>query len=115
MKIICEEAGKNLIAYIDGDIDHHTSDEIKEKIDRAFLRLGAKNIIINFEKVGFMDSSGIGVLIGRYKMLENRGEGGKLVIACINDAVSRLFYISGLTRIIKNAETVDEAVKIIGG
>jgi len=114
MKISCETRGKNLIARIEGDIDHHSSGEIRDTIDKAFERSGAKNIIINFEKVGFMDSSGIGVLIGRYKMLENRAEGGRLISACLSENVSRLFDISGLTKIITRAGTVNDAIALAG-
>ena len=113
MKIICEEKERNLIVTVHGDIDHHSSEEIKTTIDKAFCRANAKNIIINFENVDFMDSSGIGMLIGRYKMLENKGESGRLFSAGMNETLYRLFDISGLHKITVAAKDVDEA--LLGG
>jgi len=115
MKIDCSVRDRCLIVTLDGDIDHHTAGEIKTKIDKSFERSNAKNIIIDFQNVDFMDSSGIGALIGRYKAIENRGENGKLVIAGIKDNLTRLFAVSGLAKICSTAKDVDDAVLKVSG
>jgi len=110
MKIICEEKERNLVVTIHGDIDHHSSEEIKTAVDKSFQRSNAKNIIINFENVDFMDSSGIGMLIGRYKMLENKGEGGKLFSVGMSAVLARLFDISGLHKIMVEIKDVSQVL-----
>ncbi len=99
---------RNLVIQIEGDIDHHSAALIKQKIDKEFSRAQAKNIIFDFSKVTFMDSSGIGMIIGRYKLLE--ASGGTLLIASINPEVSKIFELSGLKKIIKTCESVEQAI-----
>lgn len=90
--------GKDLIVKIDGDIDHHVSSQIKEKVEREFEFSNAENIIFDFSNVNFMDSSGIGMIIGRYKMLQKTG--GKIYIANVKPQLESIIEISGLRKII---------------
>lgn len=90
--------GKDLIVKIDGDIDHHVSSQIKEKVEREFEFSNAENIIFDFSNVNFMDSSGIGMIIGRYKMLQKTG--GKVYIANVKPQLESIIEISGLRKII---------------
>jgi len=62
--------------------------------------------------INFMDSSGIGLIIGRYKNAEKRG--GSLVLAEMNDNILKLFEISGLAKIVKRASTTEDALKEVG-
>ncbi len=101
----------NLIIKINGDIDHHSSEELRDKIDKEFHRLRCKNIIMDFSKVYFMDSSGIGMIIGRYKAIEKLG--GKIAVSGINEELKRIFDISGLYRIIKVYDSLEKAIKSI--
>ena len=50
---------------ISGELDHHTAGDVKDKLDRAILSSGARDIVLDFKNLRFMDSSGIGVLLGR--------------------------------------------------
>lgn len=90
--------GKDLIVKIDGDIDHHVSSQIKEKVEREFEFSNAENIIFDFSNVNFMDSSGIGMIIGRYKMLQKTG--GKIYITNVKPQLESIIEISGLRKII---------------
>lgn len=100
---------KNLIVKIDGDIDHHVSSNIKEKIEREFKILNCRNIIFDLANVNFMDSSGIGMIIGRYKALEKTG--GKVYILNVNPHLESIIEISGLRKIINFARNIDEILK----
>ncbi|MCL2592437.1 MAG: anti-sigma F factor antagonist [Defluviitaleaceae bacterium] len=99
MNINFEYINRNLIVKISGDIDHHTSEEIREKIEREYKRENAKNIVFDFSHVNFMDSSGIGMIIGRYKTTEQAG--GKVFVRAMSENVERIFNISGLHKIIE--------------
>ena len=67
MELRFTKRNQTLIAHISGEIDHHTSGELRLKIDRALEQISGKNIIFCFREVTFMDSSGIGMMIGRYR------------------------------------------------
>ncbi len=64
-----------LIAVMAGELDHHSAEEVRNKIDNEMDVQGLKNLILDFAGVNFMDSSGIGVVIGRYKKLSLKREG----------------------------------------
>lgn len=100
---------KNLIVKITGDIDHHVSSNIKEKIDREFKLSNCANIIFDLANVNFMDSSGIGMIIGRYKILEKSG--GKIYIINVNEQLESIIEISGLKKIISFYNNLDEVLK----
>ncbi|MDR1066298.1 MAG: anti-sigma factor antagonist [Clostridiales bacterium] len=91
--------GRSLIARIEGEIDHHTADEFKTSIEKEYGRINAKNIIFDFTGVTFMDSSGIGMLIGRYKKAVEYG--GSVYAFGVSKEVFRIFEMSGLHKIIK--------------
>ena len=65
-----------------------------------------KNIIFNFRNINFMDSSGIGVIIGRYKKISN--DGGKVMIINANDRIKKIFNLSGMNKIIDVCDTYEE-------
>ncbi|HHW68232.1 MAG: hypothetical protein PWP07_1093 [Epulopiscium sp.] len=98
----------SLIVRISGEIDHHTSEDIREKLDREYQRQNAKNIIFDFSDIQFMDSSGIGVIMGRYKNVKERG--GQVGIFNVQPQIDRIFQLSGLYKIINHYQSLDEAV-----
>ncbi len=108
MEIVSNLKDRNLIVKITGDIDHHSSGEIRDKVEKDFSRENAKNILFDFSNVSFMDSSGIGMIIGRYKHIEQLG--GKVFACCIRDDIKRIFMISGLHKLINMYSSIDEAL-----
>jgi len=104
---------RTLVAVPEGELDHLQAERLRVQIDTAFDRSVCKNILLDMQGVSFMDSSGIGMIIGRYKNTEKRG--GKLALANMSDAVGRLFELSGLAKIILRTKTVDDAITVLGG
>ncbi|GAB6169615.1 anti-sigma F factor antagonist [Clostridium carnis] len=102
---------EKLIISLMGELDHHSAEEVRVKIDDRIDRDNIRKVILNFNGVTFMDSSGIGVVIGRYKKMKNRD--GKICVAEINRTVNKVFEISGMYKIITIYDTVDEAVRCI--
>ncbi len=100
-----------LIVEIDGEIDHHFVDNVKKSIDSQAVQKGYSNIIFDFKNVDFMDSAGIGMIIGRYKFTKKNG--GITSVACLSDNLKRIMMVSGLYRIIKIYNTVEEATKAV--
>ncbi|WP_058485811.1 anti-sigma F factor antagonist [Defluviitalea phaphyphila] len=108
MDIIYSVKRGNLIVKIYGEIDHHTSETIREKLDKEFKKQNVKNIIFDFSEIQFMDSSGIGVIMGRYKNAKERG--GKIGVFNLQPQVERVFKLSGLHKIINQYNSLDEAI-----
>nr|PZN04621.1 MAG: anti-sigma F factor antagonist [Bacillota bacterium] len=87
-----------LIVNLKGELDHHMARMVSEKLDEYLMRQSFKKILFNFKQVNFMDSSGVGMLIGRYKALQKIG--GKVGAINVGKQVARIFEISGLFNII---------------
>lgn len=97
-----------LIVYLNGELDHHTAEEVRIKIDDRLDRDNITKLILDFSNVSFMDSSGIGVVIGRYKRISLKK--GSICITNVKDSVKRVFQLSGMFKIIKLYKNTDEAI-----
>lgn len=104
-----EVNNKSLIVGINSEVDHHSSVILREKIDKEIEQISAKNLIFDFKNVGFMDSSGVGLIIGRYKNIDKSG--GKVGIVNMAPQIKRIFEISGLFKIISEFENLADALK----
>lgn len=113
MIIRFEHKNNNLIIYINGEIDHHISNILRERIEFEMQKTNSDNIIFEFKDVKFMDSSGIGMVIGRYKNIISIG--GRVAISSTNETIEKIFKASGLYKIIEKYENLEDALKAIGG
>ena len=105
--IRCSLEQKNLvIEFLTSELDHHITHEVRDNIDTRLDSKSIKNIIFDFKNIRFMDSSGIGVIIGRYKKISN--EGGKVSVVNVNDRVKKIFNLSGMNKIINIYDTYEE-------
>ena len=98
MKISYQKADKQLFVEITEEIDHHVAEKIRRKVDDEITRYMPRKTIFDFSRVTFMDSAGIGMLIGRYKMMKLIG--GSLEIVNISSTVRRILEMSGINKII---------------
>lgn len=97
------------IVRVSGDIDHLSSSKVKEAVSYGISKYKSNKIIIDLKEVYFMDSSGIGMLIGRYKEMSLLC--GEIVLSGINKSIKKILYLSGLHKIIKNFDSLNEAIK----
>lgn len=111
MYIKFNKINDSLVVTLVGELDHHSAEEVRVKIDDRIDRENIKKMIFDFSEVTFMDSSGIGVVIGRYKKLSMRK--GELSIVSVNNSIKRVFELSGMFKIIKVYENLDEAVRLV--
>jgi stage II sporulation protein AA (anti-sigma F factor antagonist) len=95
-----------------GELDHHTADELREKATTAIEKNDIRHIVLNLEQLSFMDSSGLGVILGRYKQIKQVH--GEMVVCAISPAIQRLFDMSGLFKIIKMEPTEEFALQRLG-
>ena len=98
MKELFEIAGTDLRVKIPSDLDHPVSDQIRKESDRIMESIYIRRMIFDFSETVFMDSSGIGMIIGRYKTMITRG--GCVSASGLRPPVDRLFHLAGLHRII---------------
>ena len=90
---------KFLMFEFDEEIDEYTSGKIRKRTDYEIQRLMPKKVIFDFKNVGFMDSAGIGLILGRYKNINSYG--GNLELINVKDSVKRIFEMSGMKKFIK--------------
>lgn len=101
------EKGALLVAP-DGEIDHHSASRMREEIDRH-LRGDVKHIIFDFSSLTFMDSSGIGMIMGRYKKVQKLG--GRVIISSATPQIKRIIEMAGLHGIMQVTPDVKRALK----
>lgn len=109
MQLSFQLKGNTLIVSVSGELDHHYSEYFKEKIEEKLFEKNVKNLILDFKNLTFMDSSGIGVIIGRYKNVSKLG--GKLVITNVKSNIERIFEISGLNKLVPIYRNIEDALK----
>ena len=113
MDLKFKRKNKTLIILVAGEIDHHSSKELRSKTESALEQMGGRNIIFGFQEVTFMDSAGIGVMIGRYKQVQSLG--GRIAIACPNEKIEEMIQLSGLSRLLPTFVSLDAAIAYAEG
>lgn len=91
--------GRTMFIRLGDDLDHHNAMYIREMADRFMERYPINRIVFDFTGVQFMDSSGIGVIIGRYKQMSYAG--GAVYVYGIGKSVDRIFDMSGLYKLVR--------------
>lgn len=81
-------------AKLSGEIDHHIAPQIRGEIDARCESCRPSRLVLDFSKVGFMDSSGIGLVMGRYRMISLIG--GRLEVVNVPQNLRKIFVLSGL-------------------
>ena len=88
-----------LTIYLPREVDHHKAEEIKREADAVIDRNHIKYVIFDFEMTDFMDSSGIGVIMGRYKTVSLIG--GVVWAVHTNARIKKILTLSGVTKIMQ--------------
>ena len=107
MDIKIVKSKNSVTVFLDGELDQYAAAEIKGKIDVEMENSDKKNLIIDLSKVTLMDSSGIGLIIGRFKQLSPIG--GKVAVSGGNSGVRKVIDLSGVKKIIPYFESASEA------
>ena len=94
MNVTIEVSGNLMIAYLIGEIDHHSVRVIRERIDDTISFKRPQHLILDFKNVSFMDSSGIGLVMGRYRLMQSMR--GTLEIRNVTAQTKKLMELAGL-------------------
>jgi anti-sigma B factor antagonist len=100
-------AGESTVIEVSGEIDVYTAPRLREKII-ALVDAGRYQLIVDMERVEFLDSTGLGVLVGGLKRV--RAHDGGIDLVCTQGRILRIFRITGLSRVFDIYETVGEAL-----
>ena len=111
MDIIFGIKGNILIAELLGEVDHHGAAKARADIDENMEGYGSKDLIFDFSRVTFMDSSGIGIILGRYRKLSQSG--GRVAIVGCSAAVRNILNMAGVFSIIDYMDSVGEAIEYL--
>lgn len=109
MKELFEITGTDLRVKVPGDLDHPVSDQIRKESDRIMESIYIKTMIFDFSETVFMDSSGIGLIMGRYRALGMRK--GCVRAEGASEHIQRLLRLSGIHRYIEIQNSVEEGSK----
>ncbi len=99
MQTRIERIGATLVVKLSGELDHHCCGGVRAAIDREIDRGGIKNLIFDLDGVSFMDSSGIGIIAGRYKKIAELG--GRTLVIRVQPQVDRVLELSGIKKLLE--------------
>ncbi len=94
----CQETAGSLTVYLEGDIDHHSAAAIRSRIDTKLFLTRPAELVLDLAKVSFMDSAGLGLILGRYTKAAELGVGFRLVHP--NPQVQKILDLAGLERLV---------------
>lgn len=97
MNIQINASDELVTVYLTGEIDHHSAGEIREEIDRSLESNRPKQLVMDFKNVGFMDSSGIGLVMGRYKLMQTMD--GDVKIINTPNYIKKVMKLAGLDKL----------------
>ncbi len=97
MNVIIDIEDGSVIARLSGEVDHHNARSIREDIDLAIDRHRPARLVLDFDGVTFMDSSGIGLVIGRYNSIKPLG--GTIIIENTGSQIKKVMRLAGLDRL----------------
>ncbi|MGG1663894.1 anti-sigma F factor antagonist [Brevibacillus sp. NRS-1366] len=112
LRIAMETRQDVLVIRLQGELDHHTAEDLRSRVDEILRTPEIRHIVLSLADLTFMDSSGIGVILGRYKQISARS--GEMYVCSINPTIYRIFEMSGLFKVIKFRENEADALLVLG-
>ncbi len=94
MKATTANCGEDLVVRVLGDVDHHTSVGLREEIDRQLAASAPRRLVLDLSGTEFMDSSGLGLILGRYRKAQEAG--CELVLLRPTSAILRILHLAGV-------------------
>ena len=98
MKVSAKINRDNLYIFLEGEIDKSVAGELRVKLDDYLNSVKVKNVILNMKELTFMDSTGVGLIMGRYKNM--RFMGGTVTAVHVNERIRRILTLSGVYKML---------------
>ena len=97
MAITINVTGEVVTAFLSGELDHHTAKDMREQIDNAVELNMPSMLVLDFKDIGFMDSSGIGLVMGRYKLMKTVQ--GRIRVENLSPGAYKVMVLAGLEKL----------------
>lgn len=101
-----------LVARMSGELDLSSVTAFRERVDGELRATGAPNLVLNLRNLDFVDSTGLGAILGRMRQITSGG--GKMVLASVPPRVMSMLEMAGLASLIPIARTEEDAVRLAG-
>lgn len=98
-----------MIYYLPRELDHYAADRLKRKTEDIFAQQTIRYLIFDFEKTIFMDSSGIGLITGRFRRVNDQG--GKVYVVHVGVGIDKILELSGIYRIVQKMDSKEDILK----
>ena len=99
MEIKAVRRGPRIIVRLSGELDHHSAADVRGTLDAVLRDVTVREMQLDMTDVTFMDSAGLGVVLGRYRTLAARG--GRLIVSGVRTPIDRIFRMSGLYALVE--------------
>jgi stage II sporulation protein AA (anti-sigma F factor antagonist) len=99
MRVKVQHSDGCVTASLFGELDHHSAPEVRGALDDVLQRFSNADLVLDLKNLSFMDSSGLGVVLGRYKLLKSRGKA--MYVKNVGGQIDKVFNISGIYRIVR--------------
>lgn len=111
MALILNSKKNTLIAHISGDFDLVKANQYREQIDRNLAETMSQNLLLDLAKTTFIDSSGLGVIMGRYRKV--KANHGQMIIYGVSTRIRKIFELSGILSLMPVCSSEEAAWKIL--
>ncbi len=111
LSLTTRDEGDRTVVAVGGEIDVYTAPKLREQLV-DLVNAGRYHLIVDMEGVEFLDSTGLGVLVGGLKRV--RAHDGSLRLVCTQERILKIFRITGLTKVFPIHDTVSEALTAVG-
>lgn len=110
MSAFCDfEKIDNVICIrISGELDHHTTADIRSKASKIITENEIRHVIFNLENLNFMDSSGLGMILGRYNEISSLN--GEMIVCSVNETIGKMLEMSGVHKIVRIEPSEEKAL-----
>ena len=98
-QFLCDTVGSVLSVHVRGEIDHHTAAGIRQGIDATLFEKRPKKLILDLSAVSFMDSSGLGLIMGRYSVMKELG--GEMMVWNPSRETRSILSLAGMERLVR--------------
>jgi anti-sigma B factor antagonist len=107
LSISSADRGDVTVVHVAGEIDVYTAPVLRERLDEQIAG-GRRHLVVDLQGVTFMDSTGLGVLVGRLKLV--RVQDGTLKLVCTSERILKVFAITGLDKVFQIFDSTDDAL-----
>ncbi|HHT84183.1 MAG TPA: anti-sigma factor antagonist [Firmicutes bacterium] len=99
------------VARVSGELDLSSAAKFRSLIDQELRKSGVPNVVVNLKNLSFIDSTGLGVLLGRHKAVKSWG--GKFILTDVPPKIMSMLEMAGLMRVLETTRTEQDAIRLI--